>query len=154
MIIPTLLPVRTNRGLARRSNGLSSIFDDFFGEIEPWKEMESRMAAFSPKVNVTEDAQKITVTAELPGMKQEDIDVTLKGDFISIRGHKKEEKEQCEGKECRYTERVYGEFERVIPLHVEVNSDKVDASMKDGVLTLVLPKVIEEGKKERKISIR
>lgn len=155
MIIPTLLPVRSNRAVSRRG-GFDSIFDSLmnFSDVDSWRDLESKIGTFNPKINVIEEEDRTTVTAELPGIREEDIDITVKGEYLSIRGHKKEEKEEKEGKNYRYIERSYGEFERIVPLQTLVNADKIDASMKDGVLTLVLPKVVDESKKERKISVR
>ncbi len=154
MIIPALFPLSTNGRLARR--GTDSVLEDFLRgfDLEPLAESEKRLSTFAPKLSLAEDESKITVTAEMPGMAQEDVDISLKGGYLTIRGHKKEEKEECEKGNCRYSERSYGEFERVITLHSEIDTDRVDASMKNGVLTLVLPKVIEEKDKEKKISIR
>jgi len=154
MIIPTLLPVRQSRQLLRR--GTDDWLGDFLSAFDgsPWKELESSISGFSPRMNLKEDESNIVLTAELPGMTQEDVHLSLKGGYLTIKGHKQAEKEDTDCKNCRYTERAYGEFERVIPIQAEIDSDRVDASMKNGVLTLTLPKIIAEREKEKKISIR
>lgn len=153
-LLPSLLPFNSSRGLARR--GLSSIVDDFFSgmEAEPWRDIETKLASFSPRVNVADEPNVIRVTAELPGMAQEDIQLSIRGGYLTLKGVKKEEREEVEGKNYRHTERLYGEFERIIPLQSEVDSDKVEALMKNGVLTITLPKIISESERERKISIK
>jgi HSP20 family protein len=123
-------------------------------DVEPWREMETKLAAFTPRVNVADEPSALKVTAELPGMAQEDIQLSIRGGYLTLRGVKKEEREEVEGKNYRHTERLYGEFERVIPLQAEVDSDKVEAVMKNGVLTITLPKIISESERERKISIK
>lgn len=152
-LLPSLMPFNTSRSLSRR--GLSSLVDDFFAssELEPWREIETKLASFSPRLNVADEANAIRVTAELPGMAQEDVQVSIKGGYLTLKGCKKEEREE-EGKNYRHTERLYGEFERIIPLQAEVDADRIDATMRNGVLTINLPKIISESERERKISIK
>jgi HSP20 family protein len=127
---------------------MDSLFDNFFRgfDMEPF---ESRFGAFSPKVDVTENDKEIKVSAELPGMDEKDIDISLNRDTLTIRGEKKEEKEQ-KGKDYYRMERSYGSFNRTIQLPIEVETDKIEAQLKRGVLTVTLPKsarAVEETKK-------
>ena len=94
----------------------------------------------------------IAVSAELPGLEEKDVDVTLTDNVLLIRGEKKHEKEEKE-RGYTYTERSYGSFERRIPIDAEVLSDKVSAVFKNGVLTVTLPKSPEAQKHVRRIPI-
>ena len=158
MIVPTLLPslspFNSSRALSRR--GISSLMDDFFSgmEVEPWREIETKLASFTPRVNVADEANIIRLTAELPGINQEDVQLSVRGEYLTLRGCKKEEREEIEGKNYRHSERLYGEFERVIPLQAQVDADRIEANMKNGILTVTLPKIIAESERERKISIK
>jgi len=93
----------------------------------------------TPKVDVAETNDAVHVTAELPGIKEEDVEVTLADGNLVIRGEKKAEKEEKQKNYYR-VERSYGSFRRSIPLPAEVDDQKVDASFKDGVLDIVLGK--------------
>ncbi len=92
---------------------------------------------YAPKVEVEETDKGFTVKAEMPGMTEKDIEVTLAREFLTIKGEKKEETEHKEGNYFR-TERTFGRFHRVVPLPLEVVTDKVDATFKNGVLTVKL----------------
>jgi HSP20 family protein len=108
---------------------------------------------FVPKVDVKEEEKEIIVSAELPGMDQKDLDVTVTEDSVRIAGEKKqEEKEEEKGYYRRETS--YGSFERVIDLPTEVEQDKVEAEFRNGVLTIRLPKSEAAQAKHRKIKIK
>ena len=95
---------------------------------------------WTPSLDITETGKTIEVKAELPGMEKKDIDITLDGDLLVIKGEKKhetEEKDRC----YHRVERRYGSFYRSVRLPYEVKDEKIDASFKDGVLTVKLPKV-------------
>jgi HSP20 family protein len=106
----------------------------------------------SPRIDISEKDDEIVVWAELPGLDEKDVDVTLTDDVLTIRGEKKLEKEGRE-RGYMYTERSYGSFERRIPIDTEVLSDKVSAVFKNGVLTVTLPKSPEAQKHVRHIPI-
>jgi HSP20 family protein len=131
---------------------MDSLFDNFFRgfDVEPF---ESRLGAFSPKVDVTENDKEIKVTAELPGMDEKDIDVSLQSDMLTIKGEKKEEKED-KGKDYYRMERSYGSFSRSIPLPVEVETNKVEAKFKKGVLSITLPKTAKAVAETKKIPVK
>ena len=92
-----------------------------------------------PAVDVFEKEDKFVVKAELPGIKEEDIHVSVVGDTLSIRGEKKTETEVKEEDYYR-SERSYGSFCRSIPLPSNVDANKIEASFEDGVLEVALPK--------------
>ena len=110
--------------------------------------------SFAPRVNVSEDNEKIYISAEIPGLNQNDVELTLTREALTLRGEKKEEFEEREGRHRYHIERTFGSFQRVIPLNAEVDEDKVDAVFKDGVLSVTLTKTAEAQRKSKKIPIR
>lgn len=131
---------------------MDSLFDNFFRgfDLEPF---ESRMGAFSPKIDVTENDKEIKISAELPGLEEKDIDVSLQKDMLTIKGEKKEEKED-KGKDYYRMERSYGSFSRTIPLPFEVETNKVEAKFKKGVLSITLPKTAKAVAETKKIAVK
>ena len=94
-------------------------------------------------MDLIDGKDSVRVNVELPGMKKEDVEISLKEDFLSIRGEKKEEKEEKD--ESRYyVERSYGGFFRTISLPSRVKADQVKATYRDGVLRIDLPKAEED----------
>jgi HSP20 family protein len=135
---------------------MDRVFDDFFGGgygLTPFRGgfMES-FGDFSPRVDVTENEKEVRITAELPGLEEKDIDVSLSNDVLTISGEKKAEKED-KGDNYYRMERSYGSFRRSIPLPTEVNSDQCDATFKNGVLQITLPKVHSK-ESAKKITIK
>lgn len=103
-----------------------------------------------PKIEVNETDAQIQVSAELPGLDEKDIDVLISDGALIIRGEKKAE---VEDKNRQFSERFYGRFERQIPLGVEIEEDKIEASFKNGVLTVTLPKSARAQTKMKHIEI-
>lgn len=103
-----------------------------------------------PPVNIWEEGDTLYLEAELPGVKQEDLEISAIGRELTLRGRR----DGREGQDVSYhrQERGVGEFTRVLTLPVEVESDRIEAALKDGVLTLTMPKV--EAAKARKIKVR
>jgi HSP20 family protein len=95
--------------------------------------------AYVPSVNVKETDQAFEVSAEVPGIKPEDIQVTLSDGVLSIKGEKKEEKEETKG-DYHVVERRFGSFQRSFRLPRDVDPAKIAAKHKDGVLNITLPK--------------
>jgi len=93
--------------------------------------------------------KKVIVTAELPGLDEKDIEISISGDALILRGEKRQEEEE-KGEDYYRMERRYGSFQRVIPLPCEVQVDKAEASYRKGVLTVELPKT-PEAQSARKI---
>lgn len=127
----TALQREMNRAFDRFFEG-----DDFFGG--PLLR-ESVGGVLSPKVDVSETDKEVHVAVELPGLTEQDINVELADNALKIHGEKKDERETKEHNFHR-TERVFGMFERVIPLPAKVQRDGVNATFKNGVLSVVLPK--------------
>jgi HSP20 family protein len=129
------------------------LFDNFFEgsatmpSERPWGEPSI------PKVDVAETTDALQVTAELPGMQEKDVNVTLTGRNLVISGEKKEEKEDKD-KNYHRVERTYGAFHRSIPLPTDVDGQKVDASFRNGVLNVILPKAHPSDTAGKKIAVR
>jgi len=135
---------------------MNKLFDDFFGgfDLSPWASHEGRLAAiFTPHIDVSETDKEIKVSAELPGMDDKDIDVSLTRETLTIKGEKKQETED-KGKDYYKMERSYGAFTRSIPLPVEVDTDKVQATFKKGVLEITLPKSAKAIQETKKITVK
>jgi HSP20 family protein len=123
-------------------------FEDFFNR-PMWRwPVEER--GWMPAVDVFEKDDKFVVKAELPGMKEEDIDVSVVGDTLTVKGEKKTESEVKEENYYR-CERSYGSFYRSIPLPSTVDASKIKADFEDGVLEVTLPKTAEV--KPKKIAV-
>lgn len=114
------------------------------------KTLEPFHRELSPSLDVSETKDNIVVKAEVPGIEPKDIDISLTGDVLNIKGEKKQEKEEKD-EDYQRTERSYGAFTRSVRLHQEVQSDKIEANYRNGVLKITLPKSEEAKKKEIKI---
>lgn len=107
----------------------------------------------APAVDILDEKDQIRVKADLPGMKKEDIEVSAENNMLTIRGEKKEEKEVKE-KDYVRSERYYGAFHRSFTLPAGIDAQKVNATYKDGVLEILLPKKEEAKSKQAKIEIK
>ncbi|MGK9233734.1 Hsp20/alpha crystallin family protein [Inquilinus limosus] len=103
-----------------------------------------------PSLELAETDKAVTVSAEIPGLDEKDVEVTLADGILTIRGEKKSE---VEDKQRHFSERSYGRFERQIAIGHEVDEDKVEASFRNGVLTVTLPKTERAQSKARRIAI-
>lgn len=130
---------------------MNQFFDNFFGR-DFLPESFRGSGRWRPAVDVSESAEAITVKAELPGIEANDVNVSLTGDILSIKGEKRQEKE-AQGKNYHRIERSHGTFERVIKLPVAVKPDDVEATFKNGVLVITLPKKEEAVAKSVQVKI-
>ncbi len=149
------VPVRQEERPAQSlQQEMNRLFDEFFTgfDLAPFRGFEGTWNAFRPSVDVVETDKEIKVSAELPGLDEKQIDVSLSRDALTIKGEKKEEQEQ-KGENYYRLERSYGNFQRTIPLPCEVETDDVDATFKNGVLTIKLPKTADD-QACKKISVR
>jgi HSP20 family protein len=112
---------------------------------------ESPLQAWAPALDVHEDKDAFTIRAELPGLKREDIEVSIQDGALVISGERQEEK-VAEGTEVHRQERYFGKFSRALTLPTAVSSDKVKAVYKDGILTVTLPKAEESKPKQITVS--
>ena len=115
-------------------------FENFWRMMPfPFAAMEGLPRADDVRVDVTDNGKEITVTAELPGMRDADIDVSISDGLLTIRGEKKSDHE-AETNGILVRERTYGAMERTVPLPEGIAADAATASFRNGVLTLVIPK--------------
>ena len=114
---------------------MEGLFDRAWGE---GRELEWA-SDFTPRINMAETEQEYEITAELPGLKPEEINVELKDDVLTISGERKEESEE-KGKTFHRVEHRYGTFRRMMTLPEAADADQVSATCKDGVLKVVVPK--------------
>jgi HSP20 family protein len=134
-------------GLAWPSFGRLSNLQDELDRL-----FESPLTGWAPALDVHEDKDNFIVRTELPGLKREDIEVSLQDGALVISGERKVE-EKREGVEVHRQERFYGRFQRALTLPAPVAADKVKAQYKDGVLTVTLPKTEEAKPKQIDVSI-
>lgn len=133
---------------------MERVFDEFWKGFPSWRLSEQIVPdTFSLRVDVTDNEDELKVAAEVPGMEERDIDVTLTNDTVTIKGEKKSEEEE-KTKDYYRMERSYGSFVRTIPLPAEIDTAKVQASLKKGVLTITLPKTAKAIKETKKISVK
>lgn len=140
--------------LARPFDWPERWFEEFFNDfgLAPFAPFEMAWGEFSPRVDVVETEKELQVKAELPGLSEKDIQVSLSPDALTLSGEKKVEEEHRSGNVYRM-ERSYGTFRRTIGLPVDVDTEKAEAVFKNGVLTITLPKVAA-GKSTRKIKVK
>ena len=120
---------------------------------DPFRRIEKVTGLLTPDVDVTETESELRITAELPGMEEKDVEIELSGSQLTLRGEKQEEREETK-KDYHLSERRYGAFRRVLQVPETVDVEKIDAEMKNGVLTVILPKTAEAKSKARKISVK
>lgn len=106
-----------------------------------------------PRVDVAETDKEIEVTAELPGMDEKDVEVAIARDSLTIRGEKRHMREE-KHKDYHFSERSFGTIQRTIPLPAGVDTDKVEANFKNGVLTVKVPKVEGDKSEVKKIAVK
>ena len=133
---------------------INHVFDDFWHKVENgWSGRSDAVGMFGPSTDITETDKSVDVSVELPGMTEKDIDISLSSDAMTIRGEKKVEHEE-ERKGVYMSERSYGSFYRTVPLPAGVDADKADATFKNGVLTVTLPKTAEAQAKIKHIPVK
>ncbi len=137
----SLTPWTEPTGLARFRGEIDRLMDQFFGggplEGSSWR------AEWTPMLDVSESADKVHVKAELPGVDPKDIDISLNGRLLTLRGEKRDEHEEKNENVYR-VERRYGAFARSVELPADVNAERVEANYRDGVLNITLPKTEEQ----------
>lgn len=132
-----LVPYTGLRGLGRLRNDMDDLWNRFF-DVSNWP-AASQEGAFVPSLNVKETDEAYEVTAEVPGLKPEDIKVEFRGGVLTLSGEKKEEKEETKGS-YHVVERRFGSFSRSVRVPAEVDVSRLEANHKDGVLLVHLPK--------------
>jgi HSP20 family protein len=155
-------PTPTWPGFGALRREIDRLFEDFdlssrlplrrgWPEFEPlWR---GGMSAAAPAVDLLEKDNEYELTAELPGMDEKDIEIRVSDRKLTIRGEKQEQKEE-KRKDLFLSERRYGSFERTFRLPEGVDADKIAATMRNGLLTVTLPKSAEAQKPETKIEVK
>lgn len=145
-------------------NEMERVFDRFSGafampslrrmfDFAPARRIESTFAFTAPAIDLTENDKSYKITAELPGMEPGNVEVTVSGDTLIIKGEKRQEKEEKD--ENHYlSERSFGSFQRSFSLPTGVDRDKIGAELSKGVLTVALPKTAEAQKQQKKIEVK
>ena len=147
----SLIRWRPTRDLLNIRDEVNRLFDNFFTGL-PERRRGLLEGEWAPSVDIAETDNDVVVTAELPGVKQDDVDITITDDVLTLKGEKKEEKEVKE-KNYHRIERSYGSFQRSVSLPAGVQADKAKATYKDGVLHITIPKSEEARPKQIKIDV-
>jgi HSP20 family protein len=143
---PRLMTQSPFRGLAR----LEREVEEMFSRLPAWP-WSDRECVWAPAVDMIDHDDEIVLRADLPGLDEKDIEVTVQDGTLAIRGQRKEETEEKK-EDYYYSERSYGAFARTLTLPATVEADKVKATFKKGVLEVHLPKAKEA--KGKKIEIK
>jgi len=155
----SLIPWRWKEGQSTPDNALTEfrkevddLFTQFFGNAG-WSPGSYFSKGFTPAFDVSETDEDIVVKAELPGVEPKEIEVNLTGTTLTVKGEKKEEREE-KTENMHRIERSFGSFSRSVTLPCEVKEDLVEASFKNGVLNLKLPKAESTKKRSIKIDVK
>jgi HSP20 family protein len=130
---------------------MDRMFDRFFDGLPA--STGTAWQALIPAADVDETDKEMVITVELPGVSDKDVEVSLVGDVLTIKGEKKSEKEHKDG-DSAYVERRFGSFTRSVRLPFEVKDGQVDARFKDGVLTINVPKPRDMQRSVRRIAVK
>lgn len=128
---------------------MNRLFDNFFGRPAT---VASGERMWAPLSDMHETKDDLYVTFELPGIRETDVSVSITGDVLTVKGERRFERD-LKGEGYHRLERVYGKFERSVPLPIPVQAEKVTATYRDGVLEIQLPKVEAVKPKEIKIDL-
>ena len=131
---------------------LQGDLDRMFGDVFSRRLSEESTLPWAPPVDVEETADRYVVRAELPGLKQEDIKISVEDNRLVIHGEKRREAEQA-GTNYHRVERVYGQFERSFTLTHAVRQDRIEAIYKDGILEVQIPKAEEAKAREIQVKV-
>ncbi|RYE70904.1 MAG: Hsp20/alpha crystallin family protein, partial [Hyphomicrobiales bacterium] len=148
--VPTLYRDDRHNPVFSLHREVNRLFDDMFRSFDSIGPLPAFNGGW-PKVEVSEMAGDIKVTAEIPGIEEKDLEILLDNDVLTLRGEKRLESED---KERQFSERHYGRFERRIRLGYEVEQDKIDARFRNGVLTVVLPKSERARSQVKRVAIK
>ncbi|MGC3957701.1 MAG: Hsp20/alpha crystallin family protein [Verrucomicrobiota bacterium] len=146
---PTLTPWTSFGRLSDLRDEIDRLFESPLTELTRTSNL---LSGWAPALDVYEDKDNYVVKAEVPGLKKEDIIVSLQDGTLSISGERKSETKHEEASVYR-TERSFGRFQRTVALPTAVEADKVKAAYKDGILTITVPKAEEAKPKQIKVSV-
>jgi len=140
---------QSNTSLDTFKSGIDRFFDDFFS-LQPSGFFQTD---WMPEISVEDEKNSIKIRAEIPGIDEKDINVTLENNFLTISGEKKEEtSKKDKNNNYSYSERRFGSFSRTISLPEGIKTDKINAKYKNGVLNIEIQK--DETKQPEKIEIK
>ncbi|MBY5461801.1 Hsp20/alpha crystallin family protein [Rhizobium leguminosarum] len=151
--VPTDYAGRDHNPFLALHREMNRLFDDVFRGFEGRSPTVSSRFMFEsawPKIEVSETEKEIRVTADIPGMDENDVELLLDNGVLTIRGEKRAENED---KDRQFSERFYGRFERRLSLNSEVEEDKIAASFRNGVLTVTLPRSGSQQPTAKRITI-
>lgn len=138
--------------IASMQREMNRVFNSFFhGEAD--EEFPLAASTWRPAVDITEGDSAFLVKMELPGVTKEDVKITMENNLLTVRGEKKEEKE-TKGTNVHRIERGYGLFQRSFTLPATVKGEKIEASFRDGILSITLPKSEEAKPKEIEVRVK
>jgi len=140
------------RDLSDIQSEMNRLFDGFFGRPSQVGQVGGMERVWAPAVDMYETKDELVITAELPGLTEKDLQLSITGDMLTIRGERRWDQEVKQDNYYR-GERWFGKFERALPLPIPVQAEKVKASYRDGVLIVTLPKAEEIKPKEIKIDV-
>lgn len=159
---PSILE-ETWQPLARLRTDMERMFEDFFSGVssslsgrkgaEPFRTVERMFTGTATAVDLVEKENAYELSAELPGMDDKDVRLSLKDDVLTLSGEKKEQTEEKK-QGYHFSERRFGSFRRSFRLPDDVDQDKIEANFKKGVLIITLPKNPEAAKDEKKIDVK
>ncbi|HGY56307.1 MAG TPA: Hsp20/alpha crystallin family protein [Caldithrix abyssi] len=146
----TLVKWNPTRSLLDLSNDFDRLVDSFFNRDLMVPEV---LGMSYPVMDVEETDDEFRITAELPGMKKDDVKITFQDNILTISGEKKSEKKR-EDKNLYYAERRFGKFSRSVSINSPVKLDKVSAEFKDGILHITVPKAEEAKPKQIEVKVK
>ena len=145
-----LMPWRPYGELGSALGEIDKLWNRFFRQTPS---MGTFTEEWSPSVDISETKDKLVIKAEMPGLDATDVNVSISGDLLTIKGVKKKEEEEKD-EHHHYVERYYGSFQRSFQLPVNVKTDKIEATFDKGILKVALPKTDEAKKKEIQIKVK
>jgi HSP20 family protein len=147
--MPDITEWRPFREVSRLRREMDRFWEDFFGPGR--RALQPMTETWLPAIDVSESGDQVIIKAEVPGMDAKEIEISMVGDMLTIKGEKKSEKEE-KGETYHMVERSYGSFVRSIRMPAPVNPDNIEANYKNGVLTVTCPK--KEEVKPKAIEIK
>jgi len=145
--------------VSRLHNEIDRMFDDFFRGSNLFSPLADRaslldeVAVLKPKLDIAENAENYTISVEVPGIEEKDLNLQLEGDVLTIRGEKRQKQEKKEDKYHRI-ERSYGSFQRVLTLPRDADTGTISAKFENGVLLITVARSGEHKENSRRIDIK
>jgi HSP20 family protein len=136
--------------IVRLQDEMNDLFGRFFNLDWPWE--TTRPGGWWPTLDVADKDDAVVVKVDVPGMKAQDIDISVQGNTLTITGERKDVREEKDGDNYYHCERRSGSFRRDITLPTTVEADKIEAQYRDGVLTVTMPKT--EQAKPKRIAVK